>query len=313
MKIKRSVLTMLLALVLMLPLLPVEVSANSPAPAPEFTFFVSDVPEGTVYVDLLIYLPKTDPHYQELVSGNLPEGFPEDAQIIGFCEGDFRSYTFHYRGARSDIRVDEYDSVRFFADGSIIYSEESTAYEHREDIEARGDIRLAMLDAQGNILKVSKPQSIKPSGLFSYSLNSFQYDAARDELIVESHSNSLGVVAFAFVSLAGLVLTCFVEWEVALHFDGIKAYSRLVVWTNLVSQLLMRAAQVLFLWAVGAAGIGIHYYLLVFILELLVYPCEFLFYRWKMRNISRKRCLLYTVTANTASLILGLILLFIIL
>lgn len=311
MRKRKCFLVFFLTMALMLTVLPVPVSANSPAPSPWYTFFVSDFPKGTVYVDILIQLPKTDPKYQELVSENIPDGFSLDAEIIHYCEDDFRSYTFHYRGARSIIKLDHNNSITLFANSTVIYDEESEAYDHLEDIEQRGMIRIAMLDAQGNILQISKPQSIRPTGLFSYSLGTFHYNAAQDELIVDSHSNVMGFIVLAFISVIGIIWNGFVEWLIALMFDKIKDYSRLIVLTNVVSQILMRTGQVVLLWVLGTSGIGLSYFWLVIILEILVYLCEYLFYCRKMPDISRQRCLAYTICANTASALSGLLLLMI--
>lgn len=293
----------LLTTVILLMSLPVTASANSPAPDPWFTFCLTNLPEGTVYVDLLILLPETDPQYRELVADNLPDGFSEDAQIVNYCEDDFRSYTFHYRGALSDIQVDSNQSVTFFTDSSQIY--DNIAYEHQADIESRGKIRLAMLDEKGNILKVSKSLSLQPASLFSYSLGVFRYDASADRIAVESNSNTLAVILFLIISACGIALTCVTEWLVALLFDLAHSHGKLIVCTNIVSQLLMRVTQMLLLYILFLNDI-LFYAGMVFVLEFVVYVCEFLFYRKKMWYISWKRCLLYTVCANTASALIGL-------
>ena len=138
-------------------LLPVQVFANSPPPPEWFTAELRNLPKGTAYVDLLIYLPESDPHYTELEEANIPEGFSARAEIVTYCLDDFRSYTFHYRDAKSAIDVRNTDRAYFCFDnpsGNLI-PEENIRYGHMDDIKARGKIRLAMLDAQGNIIHIS--------------------------------------------------------------------------------------------------------------------------------------------------------------
>ena len=300
-----------LVILLALTILPISVSANSPAPSPWYTFVLSDYPQGTVYVDILIRLTESDPHYRELVTENIPNGFSADAEIICFCEDDFRSYTFHYRGARSIIKLDGNNSVTLFTSSTTLYSEETEAYDHMDDIEQRGEVRIAMLDAQGNILQISKPHSIRPSGLFSYSLGRFYYNAVRDELIVDTHSNMVAVIILTVIGLLGMIWTCVVERLVALAYDGIKNYTRLIVLTNVVSQFLMRAGQILLPWLLGRVGHPISYFLLVLVLEVVVYLCEYLFYHTKMVDVPWRKCLEYTIYANTASAVSGLLLMWI--
>ena len=297
-----------LVILLAFTMLPFSVSANSPAPSPWYTFVISNYPQGTVYVDILIRLTESDPHYRELVTENIPNGFSADAEIIRFCEDDFRSYTFHYRGARSIIKLDSNNSVTLFTSSTMIYDAETEAYDHMDDVEQRGKVRIAMLDAQGNILQISRPHSIRPSGLFSYSLGRFYYNAERDELIVDSRSNMVSVIVFMVIGLLGLIWTCVVERLIALLYDGIKNYTRLIVKTNVVSQFLMRAGQILLLWLSGRAGYAISYFLLVLALEVIVYLCEYLFYHKKMPDVPWRKCLEYTICANTASAVSGLLL-----
>lgn len=313
MKRFRHICEVLLVLILLISVFPLPVSANSPASAPWYTFKVLNEPAGTVYMDLLISLDETETYYCPLVEENIPKGFTEDAEIISYCEDGFRSYTFHYDGARSKIRLNNQDEVTFFIDSTNIYDEEAytKAELHQDDIESRGKIRLAMLDAQGNILQVSSTLSIVPSGLFSYSLGYFTYDASSDWLDMKTDSNFMAILLFIIIGIGGIVTTCVTEWLVALSFDGIKEYSRQIVLTNIVSQLIMRLGQMLLLKAFYLWDIFVQYLIMVAVLEILVYFCEFLFYRILMKSVSWKRCLAYTVCANTASLLAGFLMLII--
>lgn len=110
------------------------------------------------------------------------------------------------------------------------------------------------------------------------------------------------VLLLGFLVLCGIVITCFCEWLVSLVFRLDRRNTRLILWTNAVSQILMWLAYFL-----------LHNFLdriwIIVILEVLIYTGEFLFYWRKMHAVSWKKCLLYTVTANTASLLLGLLIL----
>ena len=117
----------------------------------------------------------------------------------------------------------------------------------------------------------------------------------------------MGLPAFlllGFLVLCCIVITCFVEWLVSLAFCLDRRNSRLVIWTNVISQILMWAAYILLCGALKLEHIWV-----VVILEVLIYTGEFLFYRKKMHEVSWLKCLLYTVTANTASLLVGLLIL----
>ena len=116
-----------------------------------------------------------------------------------------------------------------------------------------------------------------------------------------------GLPAFlllGFLVLCGIVITCFAEWLVSLAFSLKRRISRLVLWTNAVSQILMWLGYFL----LSNLPILSHIWIVV-ILEVLIYAGEFLFYRWKMHDVGWLKCLIYTVAANTASLLLGLLIL----
>jgi hypothetical protein len=277
---------------------------------PRFVFELLNAPEEAVYMDLLIRMDETDPRYCELEEDNLPNSFSESAEIITYFEDGFLSYTFHYRGAISQIQLNEKSEAVFFVDSTRrIYSGDTIiAEDHKQDIETRGKIRLALLNAQGDIVKVSRSLSIRPSGLFSYSLGTFHYDAAQDCLKVDSKSNLGAILVFLIVGIGGIIWTCFIEWLVALSFDVVRKYSRLTVIVNIVSQLIMRVGQMLLLNVMYVFDIILVYLGMILLLEILVYLGEFLLYTRLMKDVSWKRCFAYTVCANTASLISGLLL-----
>lgn len=289
-------------------LFPAVMVSSGPEAAPYFEFELQNQPAGTVFVDLLIYLPKEDPMYIPGDSGKLPGVFSGNDEILRYCEDDYRSYTFHYRDALSRIMLTHNRRVCFFTDSIDRLDVTRIRYEHREDILSRGEIRLAMLDSGGNILQVSRPHSLKAKGWFSVALGQYTYDAQKDELIVHDNSLSEELWQMAYLSVLGLVLTCFLEELVAWGFGFGKEYRRLTRWTNLISKPVMRMAQ----WAVTALPLGydssLPYLAVVILVEFLAYLCEYLYYRQKMETVSRTRCLLYTVSANAASVLGGMVL-----
>lgn len=302
MKKRSRLLALLLTLILMLPLIPLEASANSPPPVPFYRFQISNLPENAVYVDLLIPLSKSDESYVEADSNKLPEDFSSDAEIINYCDEGFRSYTFHYLDAASDISLDEEGCVYFFADSAFVMDwEGEVRYTHEHEIYELGTIRLAILDRYGNILQVSPVLTLTRRSLFEDLRNEFLYDMQTQEFTVESWKSYFGIALYKFLSILGTLLTCSLELLVAVPFGIQKHRKGMIFWTNAVSQALMYV-----LYAVLYGVIFWKYRYVVILLEVLVYTGEYLWYSRKMHDVSRRKILLYTVTANTASLILGL-------
>ena len=111
----------------------------------------------------------------------------------------------------------------------------------------------------------------------------------------------LAVLILLFRIFGGILLTYFCELLVSFGFWLDRRNDRLVLWTNLVSQILMWLAYILLCGLFRLEHIWV-----VVILEVLVYAGEFLVYWKKMHEVSWLKCLLYTVAANTASLLIGL-------
>lgn len=135
------------------------VFANGPPPAQWYSISFSNLPKGTVYVDMRIPREESDPMYVPLVEEKLPGGFDAQSPIVAYCADGYRSCIFHCKDASSniDLRSESYirsGFVTFFSDGF---------FQGKPSLRTHGScrpgtiIRLAMLDAQGGILKVSGP------------------------------------------------------------------------------------------------------------------------------------------------------------
>lgn len=301
MKRTEKITALLIAVVCLFSFLPVTVKANSPPPAPYYVFKLSDLPKGTVYVDLLIILPERDPGYVALEKSNLPEGFSHESEIIGFCEDDFRSYTFHYKNAKSIIRVRNDNQVYFFVDDLSDYSQ-MYHEEHKEKVDNSGWIRLAMLDEQGNILKVSPVFSVKSRQFFGSVRGSFQYNGTTDEYIAETDVYGSGVVLYLVLCQFAILFTCLIEYLVAIPFGLRKRYGGKIFLVNIISQVAMHLCYVL-LYSV----VFWKYPHAVILLEVLVYSGEFVIFKQIMREEPLVKCIGYVMAANTASLALGLL------
>lgn len=72
-----------------------------------FTCDINDIniPEGTKYIDMLLPVETNDEAYTEFNSKNGEKyGIDEKSEIVRYCEDDYRSYTFHIKGAVSDLK-----------------------------------------------------------------------------------------------------------------------------------------------------------------------------------------------------------------
>ena len=119
----------------------------------------------------------------------------------------------------------------------------------------------------------------------------------------------LTLLALPVIVLLPLAVTCFSEWLTSVAFQLHKMYGGIIIRVNLASQGVMWALYLIFslLVRVWFRADPSHYYVLfIAALELVIYIGEYFTYKRIMRSVSNKRCLLYTLTANTISLSLGL-------
>ena len=297
----RRVLVSLSVILLLATLLPLGVSANSPPPSYSYTFHLDDLPSNTAYVDLLIPLAENDDAYSPLVSENLPDTFPANAQIVAYNEDGYRSYTFHYQNAVSIIKVSSDDCVEFFTTDQPVMNIIAPGQGHREHIEEMGSVRLAMLDEKGNVLQVSRELILRTRHPFAILTGSFRYYARTDSFGISHSPTAAGFFYFLF-AFCGLVFTCITEYLVAIPFGLWKWYGKTVVVVNIVSQLIMHSLYILLygllFWRYTAS---------VLLLEVLVFAGECLYYSRKIDTEPIRKCILYGITANAVSLIVGLL------
>jgi hypothetical protein len=264
------------------------VSANGPPPRTYLPVSLHNLPENAVYADLLIPMSRQDEKYVWANYGALKGQLTDQSEIVRYDNDGYVSYTFHYRYAYSRIEIQN-NEVRFFLGDAS----------HMRDISAMGDMKLAILDAEGTILKISEKFSLEPKSFLAVSLGSVSYDVAANAVSLNTKTESVVIVVYCIISLCGLIMTVLIEIAVAWFFHfRVKT----VCWVNVVSQLIMRAAALLLY------GIILPNYLIcVLILEVIVYVREYRVYRYFLWEHTRKKQIAFVLTANTLSLLYGLL------
>jgi len=127
----------------------------------------------------------------------------------------------------------------------------------------------------------------------------------------DPHNASVIILAILLLFLVPAVtstaLTCFAEWMVARFFKIDKSYSKLIIITNLVSQLAVCYLVFSISWlnTLLLQGFNVLYHLILGVPALI---CEYFVYRKKMIELTDKECLVYTVVANAVSIVLRVLL-----
>lgn len=159
------------------------------------------------------------------------------------------------------------------------------------------NIKIAITDKDGNILTISDKTDLAPPKLGGYLHGWLTYDASNGNVKVNKYEDN---ITFFIVNIIGVILTIIIETITAVFFK-MKPFRNIVV-VNLITQVIMRI--------LGFIS-PLEYLLTLFILEVLVYISEYNIYRKIYKEISSRKVLVFTVIANSLSLVIGLIVNFI--
>ena len=110
----------------------------------------------------------------------------------------------------------------------------------------------------------------------------------------------LTLLVYAVIAFCGLLLTVVLELLTVFFFGKCAKYAGDVALTNVTSQILMHITYLLI-----CSLVRIDRLFLIVILEILVYLGEYLVYRKKMDEAPKSLALIYTLVANTISLVAG--------
>lgn len=272
-------------------------SANAPMPADHLTVELSDLPSDAVYADLLIKIDESDANYTSFQSNDFADDVEQVRRIAEYSVDGYRSFTFHYKNAKSNIELEQtpYGYSVDFCKGSE-YQSFLTQY---EDICINyRKVKIAILDKNFDILSVSQEATLPTSKALSF-YGDISYNGTDNSLEAITHVNPYYIVFGGFFSLLIIFISISTEFIISLFFRirGKRLLTILIV--NVSSQIIMRLLY---------AALPLSYIVETLILEALVYSVEFLIYNKCFKDISTGRVVAYTVTANTVSLLLGILL-----
>lgn len=280
--------------------LPLPVLANSPIPAEYLTVLFSNLPQEAVYADLLIKMDKTDPNYVDFQSNAYADDAQDVEELVNYSKGNYRSFTFHYKNAKSNMQLkqDIYDDYRYvkFCDDSE-YMAYLTQY---EDLRSHyNDIKLAVLDKDFHILFVTEATQLPKENNLVVFGGIMYYDAANNSFEFDTWINIYFFVFGGFFSIFILFLSIGIEVVVSLFFDFKGKQIGWIAIINACTQIVMRLLYLV---------LPFTYLIETIMLEVLVYGGEFLIYRKCIKDATTTKIALYTVVANTVSLLIGIFL-----
>lgn len=293
-KQKRYLAAMLLCLVIIMSV-PVSVSANAPM-ASRLRVSLLHLPSEAVYADLLIKIDQNDSKYVDFQANAYVESAAQAKEIVEYAQDGFRSFSFHYDHAKSDFKIRHYYREAYVEFGSSAFNQEYLT--QFEDLcKNYADIKIALLDKDFRIITVSETAKLPHSIAIRFNGN-IDYDFAANGIVVDTMLNPYAVLMGILFS-ALILVSVGAETLMALLFRFRGKQLLRIMLVNLCSQIVMRGLYV---------ALPFSYLTETILLEVLVYGTEFLIYRKYFKDISAGRLVGYTITANTVSLLLGLLL-----
>lgn len=157
---KRRILVFLLTFLIVLGQLALPVFAWEP----DYCFYCyiepAQMPEGTVYIDLLMPVSPENDGYVAYHEGNGElYGISADSEIVAYCEDGYRSYTFHIEDATSELVPtmgwsENYWYTRYNKERDATYDYEYCCSQYKF-------AKMAYLNAEGDVLGVSSRALIR--------------------------------------------------------------------------------------------------------------------------------------------------------
>ena len=287
--LKRAIACLFLLLIFALPAA-LPAGANSPAPANTLPVtLLGELPAGAAYADLLVALPASDELYTPLNEDNAAaRGWDADTPAVSYAEDGFVSFTFHFRGARLTEPLAETEGYPvYFADWDS---------DHWKQVEEHCPrLKIALLDKEGGRLQVSPEVNIAPNRP-GY-LSGLWYDAGENTAGLYWYEGMAGAAKRALPGFVRIVFSIAAEVLIALAFR-LKGVWKVGL-VNLGTQIALTIFMALAPWSYTAC---------LLVGEAAVYLLEFALYLPLYRGVSRRRLALYTLTANTFTLLAGLLL-----
>ena len=264
------------------------VIADSPVPGPAVLIIFEGKPQNAVYADLLV---PADPDSADFLLFSSEQGarysVSRDSEIAVYSEEGYYSYTFHFAGAASEMELE--NRGQFY---------EAWFNNASENLAGKAEyIKIALLDQDGNILGIT--ERIRISGTVLDFFNGvIHIDGNTLEIKDDGRRTNPYVIVSLFLRIAPRVFFSVMTEVLAAFLFRIKPLHKIVrlnIITQLILTIFMTASSLPYRTALAVGESAV--YLIEIAAVLLMY-----------KNVSRRRLTVYTVTANTASLLLGILL-----
>lgn len=282
------------------------VSANAPPPVFEFFVRIENAPSEAAFVDLLVgFDGRREELYREFNEESGERyGVTPQSGIAAYNEDGYMSMLFHNSTAEEvDMRITNRDNVEFYftLDGFF----------HMASI--TDTFKIAIADENGEIIHISEAINIWEGEKYAdgalyttgitydadsgeYELRQFPHLVYRDNpaQYQPSYDNT---EAYVYI-LVIMLLSVGVETLIAVPFK-IRPLRKVAV-VNLITQIVLICIVYL---------TGLRYFYAVFIGEAFVYFAECKAYLLMFKSLKKSRIVIYTIVANTVTLLIGLVML----
>ena len=177
---KEKTMKKLFLIIVLLFVLPVQSVYAAMKPADTITLDINNIPDNAVYIDVLFDF-KNGENYTELDKDYVKRCGFDTAELAGYDEDGFVSFSCHYRGGNKvDMHIKKGKTV-------FVGEEEFRRFRLNDN-----SLKLAVLDKDGHIMQVSEPVKTDDPVKSIYLVGNIKYDVGENRIDPELFDNSYG-------------------------------------------------------------------------------------------------------------------------
>ena len=260
--------------------------ANAPAPPNHFYCNIENAPQNAAYLDILIEIT---PHNDEYSAFNSQENnISADSQIALYNENGYMSLSFHYKNISR-------------ADMGIAYPYFIMDYYNQSIDKISPTIKAVILDKEGNILQISDAISTVPETTDEFA-RTLTYNANEAAPVLQFNHYYKGSSHPFYYLLSLLIILFRMALSVGIETFAAIPFKIHPIWKITVINILTQTMLILFMMFSGLS-----YLTALIIGEVFVYISEFIAYILLYKSIPKWKIAIYTIAANTITLIMGLL------
>lgn len=271
--------------------IPCTALADGIPPANMISLMINGYSTDLYYVDILVSNALPNMHYDK-PNAEILNAYPflKNSDLLGLNNDGYSSYSLYYNNPKVDDNINKKGSI---FDPKFAWND--------DELNSIVNIKIVCINKHGKIIKLSEKISLAPNSKkeFRYGNIDYNFSGNRYKVYFAEYDNFFYTIGIILPILIRIFISTAIELFVAVLFR-FRPY-RVIIVANLASQALLTTGFYLL-------SSVLSYIVCIILFEMLVVAIEFFIYLKFIKNQKFSTILAYTLAANAASFILGLLL-----